>query len=80
MTRLRRRRRVKERSISTLGSSTLERPATRNLTTACAWCGSVLIGSNRWDRPAQPLPRTNITHGICPSCYAQVQAERARAR
>jgi len=82
MSRLRRRRRLKEHHISTLTMSTLNRPSVRtdSLTTACAWCGSVLIGSNRWARPHQPLPRTGVSHGICPSCLAQVQAERAALR
>jgi hypothetical protein len=57
-----------------------ERPTTQTLTTACAWCGSVLVGGTRWTQPRQPLPRTGITHGICPTCYVQVQAERLAAR
>jgi hypothetical protein len=77
MFRVRRCRRAKERIISTLASasSITERSAASSFTTACAWCGDVQTGQT-WSRPSQPLVQRNVSHGICPSCYAKVQAER----
>ena len=77
MFRVRRCRRAKERIINTLATATSinERSTALPFTTACAWCGDVQNGLT-WSRPSQPLAQRNVSHGICPSCYAKVQAER----
>jgi hypothetical protein len=52
----------------------------------CAWCGSVRAGE-LWLDPSSLLGgnlrerlRLNASHGICPACFAQLEAERRRLR
>jgi response regulator RpfG family c-di-GMP phosphodiesterase len=44
----------------------------------CAWCRKVRDGQDYWQRVEDYLAtysRVQITHGICPACVAQLNAE-----
>ncbi len=55
--------------------------------TMCAWCGRLKV-RDRWiGMPQAPelidvsdAPEPTLTHGICPSCFAEVTAEAERHR
>ncbi len=47
--------------------------------TACAWCGSVRAGEDRWIPFEMYLPETSrLTHGACPGCAAGLRRDVSR--
>jgi hypothetical protein len=53
------------------------------LITRCAWCDRYLVG-DQWLRKEEVAAflrddGSGVTHGICPDCFAQVQARNLSA-
>lgn len=54
------------------------RPAATHLTIVCAWCKQRQCDANGWG-PRRPAPEeSQLSHGICPECYASELAKLGR--